>query len=135
MLPFRSKAGLDFSSCIGTYQYCRVNLNGTYQTLIKQQKQRNPAVVQTHTGLLTTNDRLDIEVAMLDHITPLTGRNSHTPNKFTWRFLALSRIDRKAKPCRLSVVAHTEREARKVLAPHFILSLAARVPVREVHHV
>ncbi|KFK95225.1 host cell division inhibitor Icd-like protein [Serratia sp. Ag1] len=71
---------------------------------------------------------------MLDHITPLTGRNSLTPNKYTWRFLAISRIDREAKPCRLSVEAHTEREARKVLAPHFILSFAARLPV-EVRHV
>lgn len=133
VLPFRSKAGLDFSSCIGTYQYCRVNLNGTYQILIKQQKQRNPAVVQTHTGLLTTNDRLDIEVAMLDHTTHPQGRNSLTLNKFTWRFLALSRTDRKAKPCRMSVIAHTEREARSILAPHFILSLAARLPVEVCH--
>lgn len=72
---------------------------------------------------------------MTNHITPLTGRNSYTPNKFTWRFLALSRIDREAKPCRLSVEAYTEREARKVLAPHFILSFAGRLPVREVRHV
>ncbi|WP_337261245.1 MULTISPECIES: host cell division inhibitor Icd-like protein [unclassified Serratia (in: enterobacteria)] len=66
--------------------------------------------------------------------TPLTGRNSLTPNKFIWRFLAISRIDRKAKPCRLSIVATTEREARQVLAPHFILSLSARLPVLEVSH-
>lgn len=52
---------------------------------------------------------------------------------FTWRFLALSRIERKAKPCRLSVEAHTEREARQVLAPHFILSLAARLPLEVAH--
>ncbi|WP_029988556.1 MULTISPECIES: host cell division inhibitor Icd-like protein [unclassified Serratia (in: enterobacteria)] len=71
---------------------------------------------------------------MSDHITPLTGRNSLTPNKFTWRFLALSRTDSKAKPCRMSVEAHTEREARQVLAPHFILSFAARLPVQEVSH-
>lgn len=48
--------------------------------------------------------------------------------KFTWRFLALSRADMQAKPCRLSVEAVTEREARQILAPHFILSLAARLP-------
>ena len=48
--------------------------------------------------------------------------------KFTWRFLALSRTDRNAKPCRLSVEATTERDARRILAPHFILSLAARMP-------
>ncbi|MFV8992776.1 host cell division inhibitor Icd-like protein [Serratia fonticola] len=78
------------------------------------------------------NDRVIIEVAMSDHITPLTGRNSLTPNKFTWRFLALNRHDKKAMPCRMSVEAHTEREARQVLAPHFILSFAARLPVQEV---
>lgn len=53
--------------------------------------------------------------------------------KCTWRFLALSRTDLEAKPCRLSVEAYTEHEARKVLASHFILSFAARLPV-EVHH-
>lgn len=93
-----------------------------------------PRSARTLAGPLTTNDRWNIEVAMLDHITPLAGRNSRTPNQFTWRFLALSRIDRKAKPCRLSVVAYTEREARQVLAPHFILSLAARLPVQEASY-
>lgn len=69
---------------------------------------------------------------MSDHTTHPQGRNSLTRNKFTWRFLALSRTDRKAKPCRLSVVAHSEREARQALAPHFILSLAARLPLQGV---
>lgn len=72
---------------------------------------------------------------MNNHITPLNGRNSLTPNKFTWRFLALNRHDKKAKPCRLSVEATTEHEARRILAPHFILSFAARLPVQEVRHV
>lgn len=59
---------------------------------------------------------------------------NQTHPKFTWRFLALNRHDKKATPCRLSVEASTEREARKILAPHFILSLAARLPVQEVIH-
>ncbi|OMQ22185.1 host cell division inhibitor Icd-like protein [Serratia oryzae] len=71
---------------------------------------------------------------MKNHTIPLTGRDSLIPNKFTWRFLAISRSDRNAKPCRMSVEAHTEREARQVLSPHFILSLAARLPVLEVRH-
>ncbi|MCA7374512.1 host cell division inhibitor Icd-like protein [Escherichia coli] len=58
-----------------------------------------------------------------------------TQTKFTWRFLALNRHDKKAKPCRLSVEAATEREARRILAPHFILFLAARLPVPEVRRV
>lgn len=72
---------------------------------------------------------------------PLTGvtvmagsQHTQTHPKFTWRFLALNRHDKKAKPRRLSVEAATEREARRILAPHFILSLAARLPVREVSH-
>lgn len=54
--------------------------------------------------------------------------------KFQFRFLALSRADMLAKPCRVSVEATSEKEARRVLAPHFILSLAARLPVQEVAH-
>ncbi|MEQ9970312.1 host cell division inhibitor Icd-like protein [Pectobacterium carotovorum] len=54
---------------------------------------------------------------------------TQTHPKFTWRFLALNRHDKKAKPCRLSVEAATEREARLILAPHFILSFAARLPL------
>ncbi|MDH2123782.1 host cell division inhibitor Icd-like protein [Pantoea brenneri] len=57
-----------------------------------------------------------------------------TPN-FKFRFLALSRADMQAKPCRVSVQATSEKEARRVLAPHFILSLAARLPVQEAAHV
>ena len=55
-------------------------------------------------------------------------------SKFEFRFLALSRADMQAKPCRVSVQAVSEKEARRVLAPHFILSLAARLPVQEVAH-
>lgn len=72
---------------------------------------------------------------MSDHTTHPQGRNSLTRNKFTWRFLALSRTDRKAKPCCLSVVAHSEREARQALAPHFILSLASRLPLQGVEEI
>ena len=92
-------------------------------------KARSPAVLPALTGPLTTNDRKSIEAAMKDHITHPQGRNN-----YTWRFLAINRHDKKAKPCRLSVEAATEREARSILAPHFILSLAARLPVQGVSH-
>ncbi|MDQ7209885.1 host cell division inhibitor Icd-like protein [Serratia fonticola] len=138
-------------------------------------------ITSTERGL-TTNDRLSIEVAMLDHTqtrpkfqyifaalerdnmaagsvlvsveaetlyeakAKLKARYTATfyrkrqpvdtgSTKYTWRFLAIDRIDREAKPCRLSVEAYTEQEARRELAPHFILSLAARLPVQEVSHV
>lgn len=56
------------------------------------------------------------------------------PSKFQYRFLAINRAERQAKPCRLTIEATSEREARKVLAPHYILSLAAVLPVQEVRH-
>lgn len=93
-----------------------------------------PRGALTPSGLLTTSDRFSIEVAMTNRTIPLTGRASHSPNIFVWRFLALNRHDKKATPCRLYVEAATEREARRILAPHFILSLAARLPVSEVRH-
>ncbi|KGT88310.1 hypothetical protein NG99_21360 [Erwinia typographi] len=64
---------------------------------------------------------------MKDITTHPQGRHS-----YTWRFLALNRHDKNARPCRLSVEAPTEREARRILAPHFILSLAARLPAQGV---
>ncbi|QDL35322.1 host cell division inhibitor Icd-like protein [Serratia liquefaciens] len=137
VLPLRSNAFFSFSSCIGSYQYYNGDTNGNYHFAVNQYHFVNtakPGSGGTLTGPLTTNDRISIEVAMLNHITPLIGRNSLTPNKFTWRFLALSRIDRKAKPCRMSVDAYTEQEARQLLAPHFILSFAARLPAQEVSH-
>ncbi|AYN29007.1 host cell division inhibitor Icd-like protein [Buttiauxella sp. 3AFRM03] len=94
-----------------------------------------PGSASTLTGLLTTTDRTCIEVAMSNRTTPHMGRASLSPNKFTWRFLAINRHDKKAKPCCLTVEAETEREARSILAPHFILSLAARLPVLGVAHV
>lgn len=36
VLPDRSKAGLVFLSCIGTYRYCRLKVNGTYQFVFVQ---------------------------------------------------------------------------------------------------
>jgi len=62
-------------------------------------------------------------------------QSTQTHPKFQYRFLALSRADMAAKPCRLSVEATTEKEARRLLAPHFILAFAARLPVQEVRHV
>ncbi|MER2978875.1 host cell division inhibitor Icd-like protein [Serratia bockelmannii] len=71
---------------------------------------------------------------LLNEVTAMATADSNTfaHPKFTWRFLALSRTDREAKPCRLSVDAATERDARRVLAPYFILSLAARLPLQGV---
>lgn len=51
---------------------------------------------------------------------------------YLWRFLALNRSDMSAKPCRISVEAPTEHDARRVLAPYFILSLAAHLPAQGV---
>ncbi|MFC0228247.1 host cell division inhibitor Icd-like protein [Serratia aquatilis] len=61
-------------------------------------------------------------------------KSTQTRPKYHFRFLALDRVNMNATPCRMSVEADTESEARKLLAPHFILSFAARLPL-EVRHV
>lgn len=101
---------------------------GIYINMYKSIK-TTPRTVRAVPGRLTTTVNVDNEAAMKDHITHPQGRNN-----YTWRFLAINRHDIKGKPCRLSVEAATEREARRILAPHFILSLAARLPVQEVRH-
>ncbi|WP_342353622.1 host cell division inhibitor Icd-like protein [Yersinia rochesterensis] len=81
-----------------------------------------PRVLATPAGPLTTNDRLDIEVAMLNH----------TPTRFKFLFLAVHRSDLNAKPHRESATAHSEQDARRSLAGQFVLSFAGRLP--EVNH-
>ncbi|WP_346727284.1 host cell division inhibitor Icd-like protein [Proteus terrae] len=87
----------------------------------------------TLTGHLITNDKEAIEVTMSKHNTPVTGRNSITPNhSYRWLFLALNRSDYTAKPCRIAVTALNEHDARLMLVRDYILAFAGRVPVQGV---
>lgn len=97
--------------------------------MLEASKTAKPGSALTLTGPLTTSVTTDNEAAMKNSTTLPQGRNN-----YTWRFLAINRHDKKAKPCRLSVEAATEREARRILAPHFILSLAACLPAPEARH-
>ncbi len=115
-------------TCLHTTAYSLLEI-GVYTPFGIKTDTTRPRSARTLAGPLTTAVNVDNEAAMKDHITHPQGRNN-----YTWRFLAINRHDKKAKPCRLSVEAATEREARRILAPHFILSLAARLPVLEVFH-
>lgn len=116
-------SGIDMVYAIGDIERVYTSV---YALNVKKQR---PGVVATLPRRLTTIAIMSNEAAMKEHTTHPQGRNN-----YTWRFLALNRHDKKAIPCRLSVEAPTEREARRILAPHFILSLAARLPVQEVSH-
>lgn len=70
---------------------------------------------------------------MSNRTTPLQGGH-HSALIYSSGAFGAQSPRQKARPCRLSVEAATESEARRILAPHFILSLAARLPVREVRH-
>lgn len=82
---------------------------------------------------LTTNVIESSEVAMHNTITPQTGAGLSHP-KYQYRFMVLDRADLQARPCQIIIEATSERGARKTLAPHYILSLAAVLPVQEVRH-
>jgi hypothetical protein len=120
-------------SCIGSYHYANVILNGMNHFKFGSSKKQRPVVLATHTGRLTTNVSESNEVAMSNTITPQTGAALSHP-KYQYRFMALDRADRQAKPCKIIVEATSEHEARKVLAAHYILSLAAVLPIQEVRH-
>lgn len=85
-----------------------------------------PSSARTLTRLLTKP---------LIEVTVMAGtQHTQTRPKFQYRFLAIDRANRKATPCRLTVEAHTEQEARLILCAHFILSFAARLPAKgDVH--
>ncbi|PJE85714.1 hypothetical protein CU276_01285 [Yersinia kristensenii] len=102
------------------------NLNHTLSTDKAQavHKITKPSSALTLTGPLTTNDRLSIEVAMLNH--------TQTRPKFQYLFLAVCRSDLNATPHRESVTAHSEQDARRSLAGQFVLSFAGRIPAQGV---
>ncbi|WP_314141016.1 host cell division inhibitor Icd-like protein [Buttiauxella noackiae] len=64
---------------------------------------------------------------MSNRTTPHMGRASLSPNKFTWRFLALSTIDRNV----IHITATTEREAREQSPAGCVMVFAGRLPVLE----
>ncbi|EIH7542964.1 host cell division inhibitor Icd-like protein [Escherichia coli] len=100
-----------------------------FNTLLMQGAETTkPGSALTLTGLLTTNDRKRIEVAMLNHITHPQGRDSHNLNKFTWRFMQCLT----GSIAIFTVTAATEREARAQL-PHAHLIFVARIRQEASH--
>ncbi|MCV4614427.1 host cell division inhibitor Icd-like protein, partial [Escherichia coli] len=55
--------------------------------------------------------------------------------EFTFVFLAVRRTDRDARPRPVRVIAECEHAARLKLATEFILSFAARIPVKRAGEV
>ncbi len=103
--------------------------SGPHLEVIKVHKCKAPQVSLPLAGLLTTNDRKSIEVAMLNHTTHPQGRDSHNLNKYIWRFIALST----AQPRVIHIVATSEQEARQQSPDGCVMVFAARIR-QEVHH-
>lgn len=62
-------------------------------------------------------------------------QHTQTHPKYQYRFMALLRADMTAAPCRLTIEATSEREARQRLAGRYVLSFAGCIPAQEVRHV
>ena len=102
-----------------------------FNTLLMQGAETTkPGSALTLTGLLTTNDRKSIEVAMLNHTTHPQGRDSHNLNKYIWRFIALST----AQPRVIHIEATSEQEARQQSPAGCVMVFAARIR-QGVRHV
>ena len=104
--------------------------SGPHLKIIKAHKCKAPQVSLPLAGLLTTNDRKRIEVAMLNHITHPQGRDSHNLNKYIWRFIALST----AQPRVITIKATSEQEARQQSPDGCVMVFAARIR-QGVRHV
>ena len=92
-------------------------------------KKAKPEGARNTNGLLTTNDRKIIEVAMRNYTTHPQGRDSHNLNKYIWRFIALST----AQPRVIHIEATSEQEARQQSPDGCVMVFAARIR-QEVHH-
>lgn len=86
-------------------------------------KEQRPAVLATHAGRLTTNDRKSIEVAMRNYTRHPQGRDSYNLNKYIWRFIALST----AQPRVITIEATSEQEARQQSPAGCVMVFAARI--------
>ena len=62
-------------------------------------------------------------------------QHTQTHSKYQYRFMALLRADMTAAPCRLTIEATSEQEARQRLSGRYILSFAGCIPAQEVRHV
>ncbi|EJZ0340252.1 icd-like protein, partial [Escherichia coli] len=63
--------------------------SGPHFEIVKVHKCKAPQVSLPLAGLLTTNDRKRIEVAMRNYTIHPQGRDSYNLNKYIWRFIAL----------------------------------------------
>ncbi|EEZ5965087.1 TPA: host cell division inhibitor Icd-like protein [Escherichia coli] len=100
------------------------SLKLVFNTLLMQGAETTkPGSALTLTGLLTTNDRKRIEVAMRNHTTHPQGRDPHNLNKYIWRFIALST----AQPRVIHIVATSEQEARQQSPAGCVMVFAARI--------
>ncbi|MCD4123459.1 host cell division inhibitor Icd-like protein, partial [Escherichia coli] len=97
--------------------------SGPHLEVIKVYKCKAPQVSLPLAGLLTTNDRKIIEVAMRNHTTHPQGRDPHNLNKYIWRFIALST----AQPRVITIEATSEQEARQQSPAGCVMVFAARI--------
>ncbi|HFP4375777.1 TPA: host cell division inhibitor Icd-like protein [Escherichia coli] len=101
----------------------------SYTLLMQGTETTKPRTVGAVTGLLTTNDRESIEVAMRNHTTHPQGRDSHNLNKYIWRFIALST----AQPRVITIEATSEQEARQQSPAGCVMVFAARIRQGETY--
>ena len=101
-----------------------------FNTLLMQGAETTkPGSALTLTGLLTTNDRKRIEVAMRNYTRHPQGRDSYNLNKYIWRFIALST----AQPRVITIEATSEQEARQQSPDGCVMVFAARIRQGETY--
>jgi len=101
-------------------------LHGNDHVSFRSHTKQRPAVLATHTGRLTK--------PLIGVTVMAVNKHTQTRPKYQYRFLAISRQDRSVPPFRLCIDAGSELEARRLLAPYFILCYGGQLPAQEVQN-
>lgn len=88
-------------------------------------------LVNVTTPLEICSSRGDSELKQTEIIVMMA---TPTQTQFKFLFLSIKRSDTTAKPCRITVTAPNEHDARLMLVRDYILSFAGRLPAQEVAH-
>ncbi|WP_313620252.1 host cell division inhibitor Icd-like protein, partial [Pantoea septica] len=104
-----------------------VIIDGIYHCFSKQALKTAKPAGATNTDGPLTKPLIEVTVMAMN-------KHTQTRPKYQYRFLAVSRQDRSVPPFRLCIDAGSEQEARRLLAPYFILSFAGQLPAQEARN-
>ncbi|HEM7186075.1 TPA: ash family protein [Providencia rettgeri] len=127
--------------CVNAYAYLRFAVlyrPNSMVMLAGQPKGWLESVNSSTANPVSVTTPIEIRRSGGDSLTKLTEiivmMATPTQTQFKFLFLSIKRSDTTAKPCRITVTASNEHDARLMLVRDYILSFAGRLPAQEAAH-